>query len=134
MPHNAEPAYSLPAMPAAAPGLPAAVVAPPPPPPAAPAAPSPPSVQVAMAAPALVDPGRGFAGPPPPAAPKQEPKGVAKLIARFRKKDQGSSDPNATQAVERQPQQALPTRTWILLAVTVLVTVGWLLWDDTPEP
>lgn len=30
--------------------------------------------------------------------------------------------------------QAMPLRTWILLAVTVLVTVGWLLWDDSPEP
>lgn len=32
-----------------------------------------------------------------------------------------------------QGRQALPTRTWILLGLTVMVTVGWLLWED-PQP
>ena len=123
---------SMPQQPPAAPSIPGAapspVIAPPPTAPAAPAAPvAPPSVQVAPGAP----PGapEGFAGPPPPAAPAQEPSNfVEKILAKIQKKPAEPTDPNATQHIEAQKKQALPTRTWILLAVTVLFTVGWLLW------
>ncbi|MEM7311480.1 MAG: hypothetical protein AAF682_32765, partial [Planctomycetota bacterium] len=68
-------------------------------------------------------PGAGaFAAPPEDAAPPVEKKSIfAKLF---------SSKP---EGVAEDSNQSLPLRTWLLLGVTVLVTVGWLLWDDTPE-
>lgn len=128
-------------------GSPAPVVAPPPAPPqsmppSAPPPPMPPMAQAPMAQPGMA---QGGIAPPqaphpmtppgaspggfvaPPAAPPAEPK--KSLLERlFKKKDPAAAP------TEGDPKQAMPLRTWILLSVTVLVTVGWLLWDDTPEP
>lgn len=123
-------------------GSPAPVVAPPPAPPSAPAPPMPapppsappPSMPAPPQAPQMPQmpqmpqgassPG-GFVAPPaaPPAAPKPS------LLERIFKKKDAAETPEGG-----DPKQAMPLRTWILLSVTVLVTVGWLLWDDTPEP
>lgn len=113
-------------------GPPAPVVAPPPPSPVmqAPPPPSPPPIALGgpdpLAPPMPAVPGApdmGFAAPPPPAAP-QEAKGspLAKVWDKLK-----------PEKPETTGKQAMPTRTWILLGVTVAVTVGWLLWDDTPE-
>jgi len=66
----------------------------------------------------------GFHQPPPPAAAPSDDQSVLSKVWDKVKPEEPQTD----------GKQALPTRTWILLAVTVLVTVGWLLWDDTPEP
>ncbi|MEZ4339557.1 MAG: hypothetical protein R3B82_23285 [Sandaracinaceae bacterium] len=116
-------------------GPPAPVVAPPPAAPHVPAPPLPSPPQ--HGAPALgappgavapdvdqglgFDPSMGFAAPPPPIAPKEE-KALAKVWDKIK-----------PEKPETTGKQAMPTRTWILLGVTVAVTVGWLLWDDTPE-
>ncbi|MBX3273125.1 MAG: hypothetical protein KF729_22870 [Sandaracinaceae bacterium] len=105
-------------------GLPAAVVALPPavPPRALSPAPAPPPALAPPEPLAPPPPLDGFAAPPPPvAAPKQGGSALAKVW------DKVKPEKPATDG-----KQAMPTRTWILLGVTVLVTVGWLLWDDAP--
>lgn len=83
------------------------------------------------AAPAFQIPGAatgGFAPPPASSAPPVEKEhAVGKFLGTLKIKLKPEPPPP-------KGEPALPLRTWILLGVTVLVTVGWLLWDDAPEP
>ncbi len=110
-------------------GPPAHVVAPPPAAPRMPPPPPPSPPPIALPPEPMpmhpgMDPAMGFAAPPPPATAPQEKKGSAlgKVWEKLK-----------PEKPQTDGKQAMPTRTWILLGVTVLVTVGWLLWDDTPE-
>lgn len=77
-----------------------------------------------MTSPTGADPhGSPFVAPPVGSeTPSQKQSPFEKISQLFKKSGGG------------EQTQAMPVRTWILLAVTVLVTVGWLLWDDSPEP
>ncbi|MFK7989588.1 MAG: FHA domain-containing protein [Sandaracinaceae bacterium] len=112
--------------PAAPPPPPPAASAPPPPPPSRPAPPSPPGPPQPAPTPAGPTPGApvvgGFAAPPEPTEPEDKPDN---WVVRTLKHEKSADMVDG--------KQSLPPRTWALLIVTLLVTVGWLLWDDTPE-
>lgn len=122
---------------------PAPVVAPPPAPiassPPAPALPSPPQLP-AVPDPSVVPPAPAqaeapaFVGPPADptreAAKKKPPvqEALAKVLAKL--KPEKSEDVLAKSGAAKG--QTVPTRTWIMLAVTLLAAVGVLLWEDEP--
>lgn len=149
-PHEAEatrmvaiPAKSAqpPPPPAHQPLAPAPVVAPPPPPVApsfghAPALPPAPPQQlppvpdaVVPLAPGPMDSGAAFVGPPvgpSDAGPKKSP--LAQVLEKL--KPQSSADVLAASGGKKG--QTIPTRTWIMLGVTLVAAVGLLLWEDEP--
>lgn len=109
------PAPPPPAAPAfAAPFVPSA----PPPPPSEPRPPEPP-------APTWSDPGASFAAPPTDAGAKKGG-GLAGMLGKL--KPQSSAEVVAAQGGKKG--QALPTRTWLMLVVTLAAAVGLLLWEE----
>jgi ribonuclease E len=115
---------------------PAAVVAPPPAPPSlgasapvAPPMPPPPDPGYAPVPPP--DGGAAFAPPPVVPVPATKPSPFAQILQKL--KPQSSAE--VVSASGGKKGQALPTRTWIMLAVTVAAAAGLLLWpEDEPEP
>lgn len=112
---------------------PAAVVAPPPPAPPSLAAPAPvappmppPDPGHAFAPPAAPDGGPAFAPPPAVPAPATKPSPFAQILQKLKPE----SSAEVVGASGGKKGQALPTRTWIMLAVTVMATAGLLLWPE----
>jgi hypothetical protein len=118
---------------------PAAVVAPPPAPPSlgapnlaavAPPMPPPPADPAyVLAPPPGPDGSAAFA--PPPAAPAASPK--PSPFAQVLKVLKPQSSAEVVSASGGKKGQSLPTRTWIMLAVTVAATAGLLLWPEDEE-
>lgn len=125
-------------------GSPAAVVAPPPPPPGHPAM-APPQQPLSSAPPGSAphldalqppDPASPFAAPPTRTeADNKKENFFQKLLAKRQAAAAAAEGAPDAPVPGKDPKAALPLRTWILLSVTVLFTVGWLLWpEDAPEP
>jgi hypothetical protein len=116
------------------PPAPPAQSAPPPPPPPAAGPPAPPVAaepppQPPPQPPTWSDPGPAFVGPPADAgAGGKKGAGLAGVLQKL--KPESSADVVA--AAGGTKGQSLPTRTWIMLGVTMAAAVGLLMWEEEP--
>jgi len=121
---------------------PAPVVAPPPPSPVAPSfdqveqvAPAfpPPDVPLQPAAAAPPADGGPFVAPPAAPKPPEKASPLAPVLEQLKPllaKLKPQSSAEVVSASGGKKGQALPTRTWIMLAVTLAAAVGLLLWEE----